>query len=514
MNGVIYARYSCDRQTENSILGQVRECTEFAKREGIDIINIYKDEAISGRTALKRPSFMKMIHDSSLHLFDCVIVWKGDRFSRSRADAAKYKNILKKNNVRVLSATEANLTGAEAILIDGVNEAFAEYFCVELAEKVSRGMMQNAIDGKFNGGPIPFGYKKEGNKIVIDEERAEIVRRAFDLFINDDRSFSDIYVEFKSKGLLKDARGKDLARSSFHRIVRNPKYYGFYQYHGHVNMDIFPPIITKEIFDEAGKKMTQYFNHGAERKNKRVYLLSGKLICAECMTPMWALSTKKKSKHPYYYYGCPNKRGGTCSSPYIQQDYIEKIVLGAIKFFIKNTSLLQRFERELIQYVQNKTNDIGSSIKKNIKEIEKKMDNMIKAIQQGTNINILAPMLNKLDEEKKRLELELAKEEVKTTIFTPQHIKFFFENLDYGEILTTENKKLLINKLVKAVYVRKDKKITILFKYGTTMETGQNDRDLVRITSKEAHHCINILNTIDLSNVEFELYRIQRDKSQ
>ena len=102
MNGVIYARYSCDRQTENSILGQVRECTEFAKREGIDIINIYKDEAISGRTALKRPSFMKMIHDSSLHLFDCVIVWKGDRFSRSRADAAKYKNILKKNNVRVL----------------------------------------------------------------------------------------------------------------------------------------------------------------------------------------------------------------------------------------------------------------------------------------------------------------------------------------------------------------------------------------------------------------------------
>ena len=66
MNGVIYARYSCEKQTENSILGQVRECKEFAKKNGIDIINIYKDEAISGRTATKRPSFMKMMQNLSI----------------------------------------------------------------------------------------------------------------------------------------------------------------------------------------------------------------------------------------------------------------------------------------------------------------------------------------------------------------------------------------------------------------------------------------------------------------
>ena len=150
-NGVIYARYSCDRQTENSILGQVRECRQYAERQGINIINIYKDEAISGRTATKRPAFMKMIHDSYGHLFDCVIVWKGDRFARNRADASKYKNELKKNNVRVLSATEANPEGAQAILMDGVNEAFAEYYSVELAEKVVRGMTENAIQGKYNG---------------------------------------------------------------------------------------------------------------------------------------------------------------------------------------------------------------------------------------------------------------------------------------------------------------------------------------------------------------------------
>ena len=107
--GVIYARYSCDKQTENSILGQVRECNLFAKRNNINVINVYKDEAISGKTALKRPAFMRMIQDAALGKFQYVIVWKGDRFSRSRVDAAKYKSELRHMGVRVLSATEANV---------------------------------------------------------------------------------------------------------------------------------------------------------------------------------------------------------------------------------------------------------------------------------------------------------------------------------------------------------------------------------------------------------------------
>ena len=80
---VIYARYSCDKQTENSILGQVRECNLFAERNDIQIINVYADEAISGRTD-KRPAFLKMIRDAHQHQFDVIVVWKGDRFSRNR----------------------------------------------------------------------------------------------------------------------------------------------------------------------------------------------------------------------------------------------------------------------------------------------------------------------------------------------------------------------------------------------------------------------------------------------
>ena len=145
--GVIYARYSCDKQTENSTKAQIRECTEWAKKNDIQVIDIYKDEAISGRTD-KRPAFQKMIADAKLHLFEAVIVWKGDRFSRSRADAAKYKTMLKHLGIAVLSATEANLVGPEAVLMDGINEAFAEYYSVELAAKVVRGQDQNFLEGR------------------------------------------------------------------------------------------------------------------------------------------------------------------------------------------------------------------------------------------------------------------------------------------------------------------------------------------------------------------------------
>ncbi|MFA6862106.1 MAG: recombinase family protein [Bacilli bacterium] len=105
LTAVIYARYSSDNQREESIEGQIRECTAFAKKSGIDIIDEYIDRAMSARTD-KRPSFQKMIDDSYNHRFDAVIVWKRDRFARSRYDSFKYKTILESNGVRLLSATE------------------------------------------------------------------------------------------------------------------------------------------------------------------------------------------------------------------------------------------------------------------------------------------------------------------------------------------------------------------------------------------------------------------------
>ena len=105
MKAVIYARYSSDSQREESIEGQLRECTEYAERNGITVFRSYIDRALSARTA-DRPEFQNMIKDSEQKLFDVVLIWKLDRFSRDRYDSAHYKRILKKNGVKVVSVKE------------------------------------------------------------------------------------------------------------------------------------------------------------------------------------------------------------------------------------------------------------------------------------------------------------------------------------------------------------------------------------------------------------------------
>ena len=105
MNIVIYARYSSDRQTNQSIEGQLKECYAYAKQNNYTIVGEYIDRAMSG-TNDNRPEFLKMIEDSSKKYFQGVLVYQLDRFSRDRYDNAHYKHILKKNGVRVLSAKE------------------------------------------------------------------------------------------------------------------------------------------------------------------------------------------------------------------------------------------------------------------------------------------------------------------------------------------------------------------------------------------------------------------------
>ena len=105
MKAVIYARYSSDNQREESIEGQLRECTAYCQKNEITIVRTYIDRALSAKTD-NRPDFQRMIKDSAKRAFDVVLVWKLDRFARNRYDSARYKAQLKKYGVKVLSATE------------------------------------------------------------------------------------------------------------------------------------------------------------------------------------------------------------------------------------------------------------------------------------------------------------------------------------------------------------------------------------------------------------------------
>lgn len=171
-------------QHETSIEGQLKECYEYAKRNGYTIIDTYIDRAISGTTD-NRPEFLRMIDDSNKKLFQFVLVYQLDRFARNRYDSATYKARLKKNGVRVLSAKENITDDASGILIEGVLESMAEYYSAELSQKIKRGMTLNAEKCLYTGGGIPLGYKVTNDKtFAINETTAFYVRKIYEMYAN------------------------------------------------------------------------------------------------------------------------------------------------------------------------------------------------------------------------------------------------------------------------------------------------------------------------------------------
>lgn len=259
---VIYARYSSDNQREESIEGQVREVTQFAERNDIVIVHHYIDRALSARTD-HRPQFQQMILDSAKGEFDTVLVWKLDRFSRSRLDFLKYKAVLKKNGVRLMSATEANIEGAEGILLESVLQGLAEFYSVDLSEKIKRGLTENVIHGKCNGGRLTFGYRVgEDHRFHVYEPEAAIVRECYDLYVNKGMSAHAIAKLMRDRGVRRKS-GKPISNAGMAHLLCNEKYIGRYTHGRRETMETIPPIVTKEMFEKA--RMTMEKNANAPR---------------------------------------------------------------------------------------------------------------------------------------------------------------------------------------------------------------------------------------------------------
>ena len=198
---VIMARYSSDNQHETSIEGQLDVCYKFANDNNIEIVGEYIDRAVSGTSTKGRIRFMDMIEDSAKGLFDAVIVYKTDRFARNRYDAMFYKKKLQDNGVRVISATQPFTDAPESIIMEGLMEAYDEYYSLELAQKVLRTFAIKRRDGQYCGGKPPYGYTVDKDKkYIINENQAETVRNIFEWYIGG-MSISQIQLKLNNPGL-------------------------------------------------------------------------------------------------------------------------------------------------------------------------------------------------------------------------------------------------------------------------------------------------------------------------
>ena len=254
MKGVIYARYSSDNQREESIEGQLRECKEYAERNDITILGTYIDRALSAKTD-NRPEFQHMIKESAKGLFDVVLVWKLDRFARNRYDSARYKNLLKKNGVKVISARENISEGSEGIILEAMLEGYAEYYSAELSEKVIRGLTDNALKCKYNGGTVPMGYYiDEQQYYQIDPKTAPVVLEMFTKY-SEGATMQELVNLLNSRGM-RSIRGGKITLNIMNHLLKNRRYMGEYSYRDVVKENGIPAIVPKELFERVQERLT------------------------------------------------------------------------------------------------------------------------------------------------------------------------------------------------------------------------------------------------------------------
>ena len=453
LKAVIYARYSSDNQREESIEGQIRDCMQYAEYHNISVISTYIDRALSAKTD-NRPEFQQMIKDSAKGLFDLVIVWKLDRFARNRYDASHYKNALKENGVKLVSAKETISEGSEGIILESVLEGYAEYYSVDLAEKVSRGMESNAYKCMNNGSVTPMGYYvDEEQHLQLDEKKAPFVKEIFTRFA-DGESMKEIIADMNARGVgitIKGKRGKiksreaPLSYNTIRHMLVNRKYLGEYRFNGYVVENAIPAIIDKELFDRAQKRLEINKKAPAAHAAKEAYVLTTKLFCGKCGAMMVGESGVSKSGKLYHYYKCVRARKEhKCDKKAIGKGFIEDVIVNALIQKIMNDKQMKRLSKELYE-LQLQEDRIVPALKQQLAEVEKKIEAILTAIESGIILKTTKSRLEKLEQEQDRLTLELSEAQLKSPVLTQQQILYGltrYRNLDFN---TLRGKRALID---------------------------------------------------------------------
>ena len=459
MTAVIYARYSSDSQREASIEGQLRDCKDYAEKNGITVVGTYIDRAYSAKTD-DRPDFQRMIKDSGKKIFDVVLVWKLDRFARNRFDAVNYKYQLEKNGVHLVSAMEPISQGPEGIMVESMLIGMAEYYSAELALKVARGERENALQCKYNGGMVPLGFTigKEDRLYHIDPETAPIVQEIFTRYA-DGEPAEKIAASLNERGL-RTRTGKPFVKNSFFQIFRNRRYIGEYRYKDIVTPGGIPAIVDQDLFDRVQQRFEQNrIAHGRPAKEDVSYLLTTKLFCGKCGTLMGGESGTSHMGNTYYYYKCGNaKRHGKahCDLKAIRKEPLERFVVDTAIKVIFSDEIIERLI-DLVMEAQQKENTRLPVLKDQLRDTEKRLANLLEAIEQGILTPTTKQRLDELEARKEALNTSILEEELKKPVLTREWMRFWFEKFRKGDMRDMEHQRQIIDTFVNSVYVFDDR---------------------------------------------------------
>ena len=342
---VSYLRVSTKEQAEKG--GQAEGFSIPAQREanqrkadqlGATIIEEFVDAGESARKA-DRPELMRMIQYVAKHKTNYCIVHKVDRLARNRADDVTIHLALKDAGVTLVSATENIDETPSGMLLHGIMSSIAEFYSRNLATEVVKGLSQKAAQG----GTVtkaPIGYRNVGVRdefgrevrtVEIDEERAPLVRWAFQVFASGDWTTSQLHQELVARGLTTAASprrpSRPIGKSSVHRMLTNPYYKGSVRYQGVTYAGVHEAIVPNEVWDQVQTVLGTH-RSAADATQVHEHYLKGTVFCGQCGSRLLVCNAKSSQGTIYPYFVCASRHGGRgdCARQAMLIEQVERLI--------------------------------------------------------------------------------------------------------------------------------------------------------------------------------------------
>lgn len=431
-----YARVSTDYDGQlNSLENQIMYFENYIKsQDNWTFINGYVDEGISGTSVKKRDNFLKMIGDAKDGMFDLILTKEISRFSRNTIDSIKYTQELLTNGVGVFFLNDnINTFEADAELRLTIMSSIAQDEIRKLSERIRFGYKRSIEKGVVSGNNNFYGYKKNKGKLEIVEEEAELVRLIFNEYSKGEMGISKLGYFLYDKYNISSKTNKPLAGTVIGRIIRNPKYKGYYCAHKETTVDYHskkrikfkpdewivykdniscPPIVSEKLWDKCNeilnKNSLKYKMH--TRTDMR-YALSGKIKCCyDGATFIKGAYKNKKTGIKSNYWACSNyrkygrKKINGCNTPIIHYEKLLNIFKIVVSNLLDKESKIVKDIYYLFSRIRN-----GKDYEKEINSIDNKSKKIKNAKLELINMKANREIdIDEYNYQKKKYDLDLS----------------------------------------------------------------------------------------------------------
>jgi len=357
----LYVRKSSESEDKQvaSIPSQIQELKRLAEEKNLTIVDIFTEE--KSAKAPGRPIFNEMLDAIQQGKANGIICWKLDRLARNPIDGGKINWMLQQGIIQHIQTFQRGYLPSDNVLMMNLEFGMANQFVLDLSINTKRGMRKKVADGWFPHKP-PIGYLSNKHKlpdnppIFKDKDKFAIVKKLFESLIQKHCTVRAIY-ELADELGLKTYSGKRLTESQCHLMLRNPFYYGYFNWKGGIYKGNHVPMISKQQFDEVqaildGRSFTC--------AQKHVFAYTGLMRCGECGAAITAENKTKHQKngniHHYTYYRC-TKRIKKCSQKPIRVEELEEQIANVLGKIEIPSSFHQWAIKQLKAEQANETED-------------------------------------------------------------------------------------------------------------------------------------------------------------